>query len=74
MQASGFGVDNDNKLAPENIPIHVDEEPIISVLYPGQEWGWGGVDHFKNAGGRRTPAMLIGFTGQALMGLTLQPM
>ena len=51
IQGQGFEVDDDNDLAPENIPADGDVRPINLDLYEGQSWGWDGIDRRIMMGG-----------------------
>ncbi len=43
VRNQGLEVDDDNEPAPENIPA-VGDIPLQTNLYPGQTWGWDGID------------------------------
>ena len=43
VQNHGLGVDDDNEPALENISEN-NQVPITTNLYPGQTWGWDGID------------------------------
>ena len=75
VRAMGFGVDDDNEPAPENIPVE-DDEPEVEEngLMEGQEWGWGGFCNRKKEGGVREKAKLIGVSEVMLGGLDLVKM
>ncbi len=45
VRNQGLEVDDDNEPAPENIPTnYANEVPLTTSLYPGQRWGWDGID------------------------------
>ena len=44
VQNLGLDVDDDNAPTPENIPTADTPVPTSQGLYPGQSWGWDGVD------------------------------
>ncbi len=43
VQNQGLEVDDDNEPAPENIPEN-SQVLVTTNLYPGQTWGWDGID------------------------------
>ena len=52
VRAMGFGVDDDNDPAPENVPNP--NEAVVTTedgLYTGQQWGWAGFCNRKKEGG-----------------------
>ncbi len=43
VRNQGLEVDDHNEPAPKNIPEE-NQAPITMNLYPGQTWGWDGID------------------------------
>ncbi len=64
----GLEVDDDNNLAPKNTPED-NQAPITTNLFPGQTWGWYGIDQWelviqtKKAWILRTMGLLMGYLG-----------
>jgi hypothetical protein len=60
----GFKVDDDNDLAPENVPGPFAATLVVdSGLFEGQSWGWDGIDRRQTAsGGYNEPSFCQGFT------------
>ena len=44
IENQGFDVDDDNRPADENIPTENGPAAADDGLYPGQKWGWSGID------------------------------
>ena len=71
VRAMGFGVDDDNDPAPENVPDP--DVPVVTTeegLHAGQEWGWSGFCNRKREGGVREKAKINGLSEIALQGLS----
>lgn len=59
VHVMGFGVNDDNKPAPENIPVpNLQVEQNEEGWLEGQEWGWNGFCHRKREGGIQERAKL----------------
>ena len=60
VRAQGIDVDDNNKLATENIPANGDTstERQANGLYQGQEFGWDGVNHRACEGHHDLPATM----------------
>ena len=56
LRSSGFAVNDDNELVPENIPVAttvdaVSNTPIYRNAISADGWGFGGVDQWRTSGG-----------------------
>jgi hypothetical protein len=65
--AMGFEVNDDNKPAPENIPMN--NEPLLRLgdgVHKGQEWGWDWINQQATLGGAmyNGPSFTGGWTPQ----------
>ena len=59
IQAMGFGVDDDNEPAPENVPPpNLRVETTDEGWLQGQSWGWAGFCNRKKEGGVREKAKM----------------
>ena len=69
----GFGVDDDNDLVSENIPVEDEQGPRENDegLYAGQSWGWSGFCNRKKEGGVRKKAKINGVNGVVLESIRL---
>jgi hypothetical protein len=68
----GFVVDNNNEPAPENIPAP--DNNNLEATDAGLQWGWGGINHRKQANGQATRARINCLSGIALQGAMLLTM
>lgn len=57
IRNEGFGVDDDNDPAPENVPTEGE------TVTDNQTWGWSGICHRKSTNIANTPARLNGMSG-----------
>ena len=76
VRAMGFGVDDDNDPAPENVPVENERGPREndSGLYGNQSWGWSGFCNRKKEGGVREKAKINGVNGMVLENIGLVDM
>ena len=69
VRAQGLQVDEDNDLAPKNVPTS--DEVIVT---PEQEWGWNGICHRKSTAAQNHRPSIIGVHGLTLEVITLTKM
>jgi hypothetical protein len=67
----GFVVDDDNEPAPENIPAPQDNNNLEAT--DELQWGWGGIDHRKQANCQATRAGIMLTRALAMQRLLPEP-